>query len=93
MRWTLNTDNRLITDTTVTDEYILAVQQWGLGIDELKWITINGFKSGFLPFREKTQIARRVVQEYDELVDQFRAKRAGKAKTKASKAKAQQAEA
>ncbi len=88
LRVTLNTDNRLITDTTVTDEYLLAAKQWSLGVDELKWIMVNGFKSGFLPFREKTLLARRVVTEYDELVTKFRAKQASASK-KATKAQDQ----
>lgn len=91
LRVTLNTDNRLITDTTVTDEYLLAVQQWELGVDELRWIMVNGFKSGFLPFREKTQIARRVVAEYDALVERYRS--GDKVKVSKKSGKAQAAEA
>ncbi len=69
LRVTLNTDNRLITDTTVTDEYMLAVNEWDLTVAELKWVMTNGFKSSFLPFREKTQLMRRVSAEYDALVE------------------------
>lgn len=71
LRVTLNTDNRLITDTTVSDEYFLACQQWNLGVDELRWIVINGFRSAFLPFREKKHLLRRVGDEFDALVQQF----------------------
>ena len=67
LRVTLNTDNRLITDTTVTSEYLLATQQWGLSIDELGWVMINGFKSAFLPFREKKMLMRKVINEYQQL--------------------------
>jgi len=72
LRVTLNTDNRLITDTTVTDEYMTAATQWDLTADELKWIMVNGFKSSFLPFREKKMLMRRVIQEYDALVQTTR---------------------
>ena len=92
LRVTLNTDNRLITDTTVTDEYMLAVKQWDLGIDELRWVMVNGFKSAFLPFREKTQMAKRVVAEYDALVEQHRNKASGKA-AKTAKGNAASAQA
>ena len=68
LRVTLNTDNRLITDTTVTSEYLLAAQQWDLSADELGWVMINGFKSAFMPFRDKKMLMRRVIQEYDQLV-------------------------
>lgn len=75
LRVTLNTDNRLITDTTVTDEYMLAVKEWNLTVDELRWVMTNGFKSSFLPFREKTQLMRRVAAEYDALVAERHAAR------------------
>ena len=68
LRVTLNTDNRLITDTTVTSEYLLAANQWDLSADELGWVMINGFKSAFMPFRDKKMLMRRVVREYEELV-------------------------
>lgn len=72
LRVTLNTDNRLITDTTVTDEYMHAIREWDLTVAELKWVVTNGFKSSFLPFREKTQLMRRVSSEFDALVDERR---------------------
>jgi len=81
LRVTLNTDNRLITDTTVSDEYLLAQRQWDLGVDELRWIMVNGFKSSFLPFREKKHLLRRVTAEYDAIVSDFSDKRL---KTKAN---------
>ncbi len=82
LRVTLNTDNRLITDTTVTAEYLLAAKQWNLTPDELGWVMVNGFKSGFMPFREKKMLMRRAISEYDKLV----AERTGKG-TKPSKGK------
>jgi adenosine deaminase len=69
---TLNTDNRLITDTTVSDEYLLAARQWGLGIEEMSWIMMNGFQAGFMPFRDKKHLQRRVREEYAELVKKAR---------------------
>ena len=74
LRVTLNTDNRLITDTTVTDEYYLAVETWGLNIEELRWVLTNGIKSAFMPFREKKLLLKRVVREYDDLVEKYRAR-------------------
>ncbi|MGH7494800.1 MAG: adenosine deaminase [bacterium] len=56
LRVTLNTDNRLISRTTVTDELWLAVQTWDLDFEEVKKITLNGFKSLFVPFPEKAKI-------------------------------------
>ncbi|HKJ68797.1 MAG TPA: adenosine deaminase, partial [bacterium] len=53
VRVTLNTDNRLISDTTLTREYALAHQYYGFDLDDFKEIIINGFKSAFIPYREQ----------------------------------------
>ena len=68
LRVTLNTDNRLVTHTTVTDEYWLAVKQYKLTVEELRWVMINGFKSAFLPFRDKKMLLRKVTARYDEIM-------------------------
>jgi adenosine deaminase len=74
LRVTLNTDNRLMSDTSCTEEYVLAARQWGLDVEQLRWIMVNGFKSSFLPFRDKKALLRKVTREYDELVERFRAR-------------------
>jgi adenosine deaminase len=63
LRVTINTDNRLITDTTVTKELWLAHKELGLALEDLTTIIISGFKSAFLPFREKQDMLRAVNQE------------------------------
>jgi adenosine deaminase len=52
-RVTINTDNRLITDTTVSKELWLAHSQIGLTLTDIKQVILNGFKSAFMPFHEK----------------------------------------
>jgi adenosine deaminase len=56
LRVTLNTDNRLISDTTMTDELWLAVQTWDLDFAQVKKVILNGFKSLFVSFAEKARI-------------------------------------
>jgi len=56
LRVTLNTDNRLISRTTMTDELWLAVRTWDLNYEQVKKIILNGFKSLFIPFEEKARI-------------------------------------
>lgn len=56
LRVTLNTDNRLISDTTMTDEIWLAVQAFDLNYEQVKKVILNGFKSLFIPFAEKTRL-------------------------------------
>ena len=63
LRVTINTDNRLITDTTVTKELWVAHKHLGLSLEDLVTIIVSGFKSAFLPFREKQDVLRQVNQE------------------------------
>ena len=67
LRVTINTDNRLITRTTVTDEYWVAHQQLGLSLEDVTTIIVSGFKSAFLPHRRKAALMRQVVEELEGL--------------------------
>lgn len=72
LRVTLNTDNRLITDTSVTKELWLAHKELGLSLEDLTTILVSGFKSAFLPFREKQDMLRHVNQEIAATLATFR---------------------
>lgn len=72
LRVTLNTDNRLVTDTTVTKELWLAHKELGLSLEDLTTILVSGFKSAFLPFREKQDMLRHVNQEIAATLAAFR---------------------
>ena len=63
LRVTINTDNRLITDTTVSEELHLCHTHYGWSLDKIKDVLIAGFKSAFLPHREKTDLLRQINQE------------------------------
>ncbi len=67
LRVTLNTDNRLVTGTTVTNEYRLAVEKYDLNEDEVLSLVMNGFKSAFLPLREKAELVDQVLAEFTSL--------------------------
>ncbi len=54
LRVTINTDNRLVSDTTVTKELYLAAKHLNLTMDDIKSIILDGFKSAFLPNRAKS---------------------------------------
>lgn len=81
IRCTLNTDNRLVTDTTMTDEFELAVNHYKLNIGDLRKLVLAGFKSSFMPYRKKTTVTAKVAQEFDELVREFEKKLGQKAIT------------
>lgn len=68
LRVTVNTDNRLITDTTVSRELWLCHARMGLGLDDLRRIILNGFKAAFLPFHQKQSLMRSVLGELDQLL-------------------------
>jgi adenosine deaminase len=46
----LNTDNRLMSGTTLVDEYAHAARHLGFTFDELARVALNGFESSFLPY-------------------------------------------
>ena len=50
---TLNTDNRLMSDTTMTREFEAAADTFGLTVDDFEKITINAMKSAFLPYSQR----------------------------------------
>lgn len=61
-RVTVNTDNRLMSSTTMTDEMHALVEAFGYGWEDLRWFTINAMKSAFLPFDERLAIIDEVVK-------------------------------
>ncbi|GHH93518.1 adenosine deaminase [Streptomyces capillispiralis] len=60
-RVTLNTDNRLVSGTTMTREMSLLVEQAGWTVEDLRTVTVNAVKSAFLPFDERNALLRDVV--------------------------------
>jgi len=65
-RVTLNTDNRLMSRTTMSAEYELAVKHFGLDLDDLETLTINGMKSAFVHYEERCRLI------YDKVKSGFR---------------------
>jgi adenosine deaminase len=59
----LNTDNRLMSATTVTEEYWRAHQYQGFTWEELKDISLMGFKASFLHRPHKLDLLTRVQDE------------------------------
>ncbi len=63
LRVCINTDNRLISDTTVTNEFYLAAKHLNFNLDDVKSIILDGFKSAFLPNRAKSIMLNMVNDE------------------------------
>jgi adenosine deaminase len=68
LRVTINTDNRLITDTTVSKEMFLAHKHLDFGIKDIRELTLNGFKSAFVHYRKKQELVKRFMAQFDEIV-------------------------
>lgn len=66
LRVTINTDSRLISDTDVTNELWLAAKYAHLNMDDIKNIIVSGFKSAFLPVKEKKILLERVNKELEQ---------------------------
>jgi adenosine deaminase len=52
-RVTLNTDNRLMSHTSMTQEFEAAAETFGLTLSDFERITINSMKSAFLPYDQR----------------------------------------
>jgi adenosine deaminase len=52
-RTTLNTDNRLMSNTTLTREFDVAAESFDLSLDDFEKLTINAMKSAFLPYDQR----------------------------------------
>lgn len=61
-RVTLNTDNRLMSDTTMSKEAALLRHEAGWALEDLRWVTINAMKSAFIPFDERLAIIDGVIK-------------------------------
>ncbi len=60
---TLNTDNRLVSNTTLTDEYMKAIEIFDLNFTEVKRIVLNGFNNSFLPYKQKLDLILQIKKE------------------------------
>jgi len=69
-RVTVNTDNRLVTDTTVSKELHLLYAQMDFSLDDIKQVIMNGFKSAFLPFHEKRRFLETISAELSAFTDE-----------------------
>jgi adenosine deaminase len=69
VRVTINTDNRLMSDTTVTKELHLCHKHYGWSLQTIKEIIIAGFKSAFMPYREKADLVAEVSRQLTKFDD------------------------
>ncbi len=61
-RVTVNTDNRLMSGTSMTREMAALVDAFGYGLADLQWFTVNAMKSAFLRFDQRLRIIDDVIK-------------------------------
>jgi adenosine deaminase len=61
-RVTVNTDNRLMSGTSMSRELTQLVEAFGYGWPELQWFTVNAMKSSFIPFDERLVLINDVIK-------------------------------
>lgn len=61
-RITVNCDNRLMSDTTMSREFAKLVDALGWDLDDIEWATVNAMKSAFLPFDERLALIHGVIK-------------------------------
>ena len=72
LRVTVNTDNRLVTDTSVSKELWLCHTKMGLNVADIKSIIVAGLKSAFIPFHVKQQTLRNLTKDLKRFADDGR---------------------
>ncbi|WP_129667969.1 adenosine deaminase, partial [Phytoactinopolyspora endophytica] len=61
-RVTVNTDNRLMSDTSMSRELALLSEAFGYDLDDFQWFAVNALKSAFIPFDERLALINDVVK-------------------------------
>ena len=66
IRVTLNTDNRLMSGTTLTKEFFLAHKLFGFKLHDFREMIIMAMKSAFLPYAERKKMIRNIADELEQ---------------------------
>lgn len=61
-RVTVNTDNRLMSGTSMSAEFAHLAETFHYTLDDLQWFTVNAMKSAFIPFDERLAMINDVIK-------------------------------
>ncbi len=61
-RVTVNTDNRLMSNVSLSGELHAVAEAFDYGWEQLRWFTVNAMKSAFLPFDERLALINEVIK-------------------------------
>ncbi|WP_405685068.1 adenosine deaminase [Streptomyces sp. NBC_00057] len=71
-RATVNTDNRLMSGTSMSHEFEKLTETFGYTLDDMQWFTVNAMKSAFIPFDERLAMINDVIKPgYAELKSEW----------------------
>ncbi|MFE2421246.1 adenosine deaminase [Streptomyces hokutonensis] len=71
-RATVNTDNRLMSHTSMSSEFEHLVEAFGYSLDDMQWFSVNAMKSAFIPFDERLAMINDVIKPgYAELKSEW----------------------
>ncbi len=61
-RVTVNTDNRLMSNVKLSDEFVKLFDAFGYGWSDMEWLTLNAMKSAFWPFEQRLKIINEIIK-------------------------------
>jgi adenosine deaminase len=61
-RVTVNTDNRLMSATSMTKEFEQLAEAFDWNIRDFQWLTVNAMKSAFAPFDQRLKLINEVIK-------------------------------
>jgi len=61
-RVTVNTDNRLMSGISMSSEFAALARAFGIGLDDMEWLTLNAMKSAFWPFDGRLRIINEQIK-------------------------------
>lgn len=61
-RVTVNTDNRLMSATSMTKEFEQLAEAFDWNIRDFQWLTVNAMKSAFAPFEQRLKLINEVIK-------------------------------
>jgi len=61
-RVTINTDDRLMSNTTLSNEFLIAIEYFNLNLEDIEKITINSMKSAFIPYSERLDYIYKTIK-------------------------------
>jgi adenosine deaminase len=66
-RVTVNTDNRLMSDTTLSKELALLTDTFEYDIDDLRIFQLNAVDASFLPLEDREELAESIESGFEAL--------------------------